>query len=89
VSQAYQRVLGRVPCPRCQQENVPVMANFKLYGHGGCLGAPAELVFTAMLRLLGLDVRPDSTQSGFPDGVDYDAIAEQRAASPRLRSAER
>lgn len=80
MSQAYQRVLGRVPCPRCRRKNVPVMVNFKLYVHPNpdrsgvdCYGSPPELVFTAMLRKHGLDARQDNEQTEFLEGVDYDA----------------
>jgi hypothetical protein len=66
------------------------MVNYNLYVHPNrdgsnryCYGSPAELVFTAMLRLNGLDVRPDNRQTEYVAGVDYEPDPELYAKQAR------
>lgn len=67
------RVLARIECPRCGRPDVSVRTNFTIYEHQGfdgsclpCLGMPPEIVFTVLLRLAGLDIRPDSDAPTLP-----------------------
>lgn len=55
------------------------MQNYRTYEHMDadgsgmpCLGAPAEFVFTEMLREAALDVRPDSMQVTFEVTAETD-----------------
>ncbi|WP_142038120.1 hypothetical protein [Arthrobacter sp. SLBN-100] len=68
------------------------MQNYRTYEHldadgSGmpCLGAPAEFVFTEMLREAALDVRPDNKQVTFELTADTDP---ELARKQRQREAE-
>jgi hypothetical protein len=55
------RIIATMDCPRCGRPNSKIRNNFSFCEHGNpiCLGPDPEIVLSILLRLAGLDARPD------------------------------
>lgn len=84
--------IARLTCPKCGKPDVPMRNNFTLHEHRNadtekapgtrhCIGLSPELMLTCLLRIAGLDARPDRNETELledPEWLRKQAIRDER-----------